>query len=520
MRTAGSFPLITVITCLPIAGAALVVLLGQRCTLSARTIAKTFSGLVLLGVVILLFLFNRASGSLQFVERHPWIPSLGVEYHVGVDGLSLLLLCATALLTCLTVWLTPKMIAEQATYYSFVLLLEAGLIGTFSAQNFFHWFVFWEIALIPAFFLIRNWGEGDSQRVSVQFFIYTMAGSLLLLVSFGFIYLLTGTMDFEQWTHLARSKGWANEIAERLKSISNFSSSKLAVILCVSAFAGFAVKIPIYPLHGWLASTYETAPSQIVILLTGAMSKMGIYGIARLLIQVFPHELGAIGQWIVALVVLSTVASAALATQQRDIKRILAYSSMNHLGYCALVLVLPVATVVNRTPQSVQLAFAGSFLQLFNHAIIAGTLFAFVALLEERTARQRGIDIFGGLRKVMPIFCGMWGIAIFASMGLPGLSGFIGEFLIFWATFLLMPSAAVIVLFGLLFTTIFYLTFMRKLFHGPINTNWAALQDMTVRERCILAIPLALIFLGGLMPQTFLVWINSTVTLWAQQLLS
>jgi NADH-quinone oxidoreductase subunit M len=274
------------------------------------------------------------------------------------------------------------------------------------------------------------------------------------------------------------------------------------------------------PFHTWLPATYTEAPSGTTMLLTGVMSKMGVYGFLRILLPIFPEQIQWLRTPLLILAVITIVFSASAAFAQRDLKRILAYSSINHLGYCLLA-IFAVATAATNVPDpAIQKAAAlnGVLLQMFNHGITAATLFWFVSLIEKRSGGLRGLNDFGGIRKVAPVFCGLMGISLFSSLGLPGLNGFVGEFLIFKGTFPLAMCSASISVIGLLVTAIFILTILQRVFNGPLNEKWAKFPDLTLGERALLAVPIALMFVIGLYPQLVLGFINATVVQMVKQL--
>ena len=294
----------------------------------------------------------------------------------------------------------------------------------------------------------------------------------------------------------------------------------MELILFAGAFLGFAVKVPLIPFHTWLPSAYTEAPTGTTIVLTGAMSKMGLYGFLRILLPIFGAQMQMVLTPLLWLAVATIVLSAYAALAQKDLKRIFAYSSINHLGYCLLA----IFAVVKFTGGDAALtaekyaAMNGVMLQIFNHALTAATLFWFVAMLEKRSGGLRGLNDFGGLRKVVPVFTGLMGIALFSSLGLPGLNGFVGEFLIFKGSFPLVSWATSISLLGLLATAIFILGILQRVFSGPLNEKWAAMPDLTTVERLSLAPAIALMFVLGLYPQLILGFVNSTVMQLVQQL--
>src|SRR5258708_5380095 len=409
-----AFPLITVLTAVPLIGAIAVLGVGAKNQNLTRGVALIFSFIALAMTLILWHRFNPASGELQFEELHNWIPAIAVQYHLGIDGLGLLMLLLSAILVPMSIIASWQIQENTSLYFSLILFLQAGLFGTFSALNFFHWFLFWELSLIPAFFLIRLWGGPQRAAAATQFFVYTMVGSVALLLAFLAIFQYTGKFDFIGLSELARNGQLIPALAGKI-GWHKLAPQQIALIIFWRAFVGFAVDDPAF-----------------------ATAKVG--------------------------------------------------------------------------------AFNGVMLQMFNHGLTAATLFWFVALLEKRSGGLRGLNDFGGLRKVAPVFCGLMGIALFSSLALPGLNGFVGEFLIFRGAFPLATWATALAVLGLLATAIFILTILQRVFSGPLNVRWSALQDLTIGERLALLPPIALMFVLGIYPQLVLRVINSTTINIAQQL--
>ena len=527
-------PVLTLLTLVPLVSGIIIVGLGEQKQL-ARKLALV-SSFLSLGLVLALWKnFNAASGALQFVEKHDWIPTLGVSYFLAVDGLGLLMLLLTALVTPMAMLASSNigradlLVGQDAQqrvptghgshlYFALILFLQAGLFGTFTALNFFHWFIFWELSLIPAFFLVRLWGGLQRAPAATQFFIYTMVGSVAMLLSFLAIFHATGKMDFIELAELGRNGSLAGALSEKLTWY-DLNTKPLALIIFGGVLLGFAVKVPLMPFHTWLPATYSEAPSGVTMLLTGVMSKMGVYGFIRILLPIFPQQINWVLTPLLALAGITIVFSACAAFAQKDLKRILAYSSINHLGYCLLA-VFAVAKFTSAPEFATEKAAAlnGVFLQMFNHGLTAAALFWFVALIENRTGGLRGLNDFGGLRRVAPVFCGLMGIALFSSLGLPGLNGFVGEFLIFKGVFPLAPLAAAFSVLGLLVTAIFILTILQRVFNGPLNEKWAKFPDLTVGEIALVGIPIGLMFVLGLYPRLVLDVINPTAVQMVEQL--
>ena len=514
-----ALPLITILTAVPLIGAFGVLGLGTKNKSLARGTALTFSFIALALTLVLWHQFNPASGELQFEELHPWIPAIGVRYHVGIDGLGLLMLLLSAIVVPMSMAASWKIQEATSLYFALILFLQAGLFGTFSALDFFHWFLFWELSLIPAFFLIRLWGGPQRAAAATQFFVYTMVGSVALLLAFLAIFQCTGKFDFIGLSELARNGQLIPALAGEI-GWHRLGPQHIALILFGGAFLGFAVKVPLIPFHTWLPQAYAEAPTGTTMLLTGAMSKMGVYGFLRILLPIFYVEMRSVRTPLLWLAVATIILSAYAALAQTDLKRILAYSSINHLGYCMLG-IFSVAGFTADVPAfatAKAAALNGVILQMFNHGLTAATLFWFVALLEKRSGGLRGLNDFGGLRKVAPVFCGLMGIALFSSLGLPGLNGFVSEFLIFRGAFPLATWATTLAVVGLLATAIIILTILQRVFSGPLNGRWSTLQDLTTEERLSLLPAIAIMFVLGIYPQLVLGVINSTAINMTQQL--
>jgi len=515
-------PILTLITLLPLVAGIVVAALGTQQKLG-RGLALGSSLLTLVMALTLWKNFDATSGEFQFVEKHGWIASLGANYFVAVDGLGLLMVLLTAIVVPMAILAAWRVEKNPALYFALVLFLQAGLLGTFTALNFFHWFIFWELSLVPAFFLVRLWGGPQRAPAATQFFIYTMVGSVAMLLAFLGIFLATGKFDFPELAEMARN-GTLNAALQKGLGWQlfghAFTAKEMTELIFGGVLLGFAVKVPLMPFHTWLPATYAEAPSATTMLLTGVMSKMGVYGFLRILLPIFPEQIQWLRTPLLALAILTIVFSACAAFAQRDLKRILAYSSINHLGYCLLA-VFAVATAggnVLAPATEKAAALNGVLLQMFNHGLTAATLFWFVSLIEQRSGGLRGLNDFGGLRKVAPVFCGLMGIALFSSLGLPGLNGFVGEFLIFKGVFSLAMCSASLSVIGILVTAIFILTILQRVFNGPLNETWSKFPDLTLAERTLVAVPIALMFLLGLYPQLLLGVINPTVVRMVEQL--
>ena len=441
--------------------------------------------------------FDPALAGLQMVARHNWIPAIGAELHFGVDGLSLLLVLLTSLVFPFALFAQVR----GRAFCALMLVMQAALYGTFTAQNFVLWFLFYEMSLIPGFLLIKIWGGPKRDRAATKFFLYTFLGSVAMLLSFLYIYFVRGTFDFAELAVLGKG---------------GLLSGKMAWLAFAGIFLGLAVKVPLFPFHTWLPDAYEAAPTGVSMVLTGALSKMGVYGFIRLLLPLFPNELQVAGPWLLGLAVCSIIFSSLAAWAQTDLKRMVAYLSINHLGYCMLGLFAVTATAVV-PPAEAQAALSGVFLQILNHGITAAALFYFVGLLEQRRG-ARGLNDFGGLMQRTPLLCGWMSVAMFSSLGLPGLNGFVGEFLIFKGSFALAAGYTAVAVLGLLITAIVFLRAMQALFSGPLAESCGQLADLRLGEKWIVVPVTLLMFAVGIYPQFVLAIFNTTVTQMARLL--
>jgi NADH-quinone oxidoreductase subunit M len=481
--------MITALILIPLVGALFLSVAPQK---YARGIAFVFNALTAILAVALWRNFDATTTGLQMVERHAWIPAIGAEYLVGIDGLSLLLILLTSLVIPFA-FLAQRM---GRGFCALMLVMQSALYGTFTAQNFVLWFLFYEMSLIPAFLLIKFWGGENRDRAATKFFVYTFLGSVAMLLSFLGIYFAKGTFDFAALADLGRT----GQLTVR---------GNLEWFAFAGIFLGLAVKVPLFPFHTWLPDAYESAPVGVSMVLTGVLSKMGVYGFVRLLLPLFPNEIKILGPWLLGLAVCSIVFASLAAWAQSDLKRMVAYLSINHLGYCMLGLFAVTATAA-RPPIEMQAALSGVFMQIFNHGITAAALFYYVGLLEQRRGR-RGIGDFGGLMQRTPLLCGWMSVAMFSSLGLPGLNGFIGEFLIFKGSFTLAASATAVAVIGLLVTAIAFMRAMQALFSGPLAESCSAFPDLRRSERWVVVPITLLMFAIGIAPQVVLNIFNTTV---------
>jgi NADH-quinone oxidoreductase subunit M len=484
----------------PLVGAVLLALQPRLDCRAAGRFAMVWSALALVPIGLM-----GASGKPEGEWALPWIPDAGMTLRFTVDGVSWLFLVLTGLVTLFAVVASYFKGKGDRAYFALMLVLEAALFGVFTARHFIPWFLCWEMTLIPAYLLIRLWGGPGAPKAALRFFIMTLGGSAFMLVGFLALQLAVGTMDFDALGKLAANHALAAGLAKTF-AFTGACGHTLLSFVALTVFLGLAVKLPVVPFHAWLPAAYAEAPTPVTMLLTGLLSKMGVYGLLRIFLPVFPEVLPSLAPLLSWLAVATVLLGAVAALAQTDLKRMLAYSSVNHLGYCALAIAAAAAVQTDR--HALAAALSGTVLQAFNHGIIASTLFFGIVMLEIRSRGQRGLNDFGGLRAQTPVFCGVFGVAVFASVGLPGLSGFIGEFLIFHGAFALTPAPAVVSVAGLLLTAVFLLRMIRKVFTGPLKPSLATWRDLGTGERVVFGVAILLIVIPGLWPQALLRFAN------------
>jgi NADH-quinone oxidoreductase subunit M len=507
-------PLLSLLVFTPMAGAALLAVFRRASGSTSRIVALLFSLSTIALALFVLGRFDPSRTGPQLVERHAWITALNVHYHLGLDGLSLVLVLLTGIITPVALLASWRIERSARLFGALFLTLQGAALGVFLALDFFHWFVFWELSLVPAFFLIKLWGGPGAARAAYQFVIYTIGGSAFMLLGFAALFAATGTLDFLQLAQLAAD----GTLAQKLGAPGSWWTQ--AVFLGV--LLGLAVKVPLWPFHTWLPPAYAEAPTGVSMFLTGVMSKMGVYGFLRILWPIFPSPLHHAAPVLLWLALGGVVLGAFAAMRQTDLKRMIAYSSLNHLSYC-LMAVFAIAAATGGTKPVVEAATAalsGTLLQIFNHGLSAAALFYCIGRLESRSGGKRGIGDFGGVRSAAPVFAGLCGIAMFSSLGLPGLNGFVGEFLIFRGVFGLVPWAAVVACLGLFATAYFLLTFWQRVFHGPrAGAAAGSFTDLRGIELAPLVPLIVLMFVLGVAPQLLTKLFNPLVTTWAEHLM-
>ncbi len=478
------FPLLSIIIFLPLAGALVTLLLGKnRTAIKIWGLVVTVADLVLACVLWAFFVYGQAG--MQFVDRFVWMESLGISYYVGLDGINLWLLLLAALLSPVAVLASWRILgkrpeADARLYLFFLLALETALFGVFAAVDLVLFYVFWEAMLVPMYFLIGRWGGERRIAATLKFFLYTMAGSALMLVAIialaVFNYQATGVLTFDLVTLYDLPLGWWAQIW-----------------LFVAFALAFAVKAPIWPLHTWLPDAYVEAPTPVTILLAGVLSKMAVYGFIRFCLPLFPDAVELMRPWIWLLAIIGILYGSLIALIQRDMKRLVAYSSLAHMG-------MIVAGIMAANMKSVQ----GALLQSVSHGLTVTALFLLVAFLERRRG-TRIVDDFGGLWKSLPLLGTLFLTVIMASIGLPGLSGFPGEFTMLVGVFQESPVAAAFATLGIVLGAWYMLDLFRRAFAGPLERpENRSLPDLRRREALLLLPLVLLMFVIGVLPNLIL----------------
>jgi NADH-quinone oxidoreductase subunit M len=488
--------LLTVLTFLPL-GTALLVLALRRLPVRAAWGLAFGGSLVTFLLSVRLFLaFDPTRTGFQLLERHEWLSGYGIHYFVGTDGVSLLLIVLTCFLVPVAILSAWNAIQRQERGFLFSLLfLETGMIGTFAALNLFQFYVFWELMLVPMLFLIGIWGAERRIYAALKFFVYTVVGSLLMLVALIVLY----SLHYQQFGVLnldlvAAPGGPSHGLLDTVVPVSGEAPWWQTQIWLFAAFAlAFGIKVPIVPLHTWLPDAHVEAPTAGSVILAGVLLKMGTYGFVRLAIPLFPVAAVALAPLFFALGLVGILYGALVAMVQDDMKKLVAYSSVAHLGFVLLGMF-----TFNLE------GLEGSVLQMVNHGLSSGALFLLVGMLYERRHTHR-IDEFGGIAKPMPVFAAIFVIVAMSSIGLPLLNGFVGEFLILLGTFLVSPAVAVSATFGVVLAAVYMLWMLRRVLFGPVeNPENRGLIDLSLREKVVLVAVLAPIVWIGVHPQTLL----------------
>jgi NADH-quinone oxidoreductase subunit M len=486
-------PLLTIVTFFPLLGVAIILLLkplGRESRGAIRLTALITSVATFALSLLVLLNYNPANPGLQLVHQVSWIPNWGIQYYMAVDGISILMLLLTTFITPLAIFSSFSSIeTQEKQYYSFLLLLEVAMIGVFLAQDLFLFFIFWEFTLVPMYFLIGIWGGARRVYASIKFFLYTMAGSLLMLLAILYMGITNGTFAVPE---LVAGR-------EAFAGVQNMLFWGFAIAL--------AVKVPLFPFHSWLPDAHTEAPTAGSIILAGVLLKMGTYGFMRFNLPLFPEASIQFAPAIAVLAIIGIIYGAIVSFAQTDVKKLVAYSSVSHLGFVML-------GIFSLNEAGLQ----GAILQGVNHGLSTGALFFLVGVLYERRHTRQMSD-YGGVWVAMPIFSVMSLIIVLSSMGLPGLNGFVGEFTILLgsmgATAALGPNAWIYTAFatsGVILAAVYLLWMFQRVFMGPLDKpENQALEDVNGREIAIMVAFLIFIFWIGILPSGWFGLMDSAV---------
>jgi NADH-quinone oxidoreductase subunit M len=477
-----SIPLLSTLIFFPILGGLSLLIVPRQQTATIKIMALIISLVEFLLCLPIVLLFDKSTYVMQFREVYPWITALNINYALGIDGISVLFLLLTALIIVLSILVSWEAITTKVQeFFVALLILEGAMIGVFCATDFFLFYIFWEAMLIPMFLIIGVWGGPNRIYATVKFFLYTLVGSLLMLVGIILLYQNGGhTFDI-------------------LKLAGQPYSLKLQLLLFWAFFAAFAVKVPMWPVHTWLPDAHTEAPAAGSVILAGVLIKMGAYGFLRFSLPILPD---ATQQMMLPMLILSVIAivyGAIICLAQTDLKRLIAYSSVSHMGFVTLGLF-----ALN------QHGLEGGILQMINHGVVTGALFLAIGMVYERT-HTREIVAYGGLATTMPVFAGFFLLFTLAAVGLPGTNGFIGEFLILLGSFERQPWTAVIASSGLILGAWYMLWLYQRIFFNEVKEKMHGLVELNLREILTLVPMVLLIFWIGLYPNALLGFLHVSV---------
>ncbi|MFQ5479148.1 MAG: NuoM family protein [Candidatus Binatia bacterium] len=477
--------ILTYMTFTPLVGMAAILCMPRNAHGLIRLTALSATIPPLLMGVWLYCNFDSSVAGMQFMERGDWIPSFNIQYLMGIDGLSVTMVLLTALLCPICLLASWNIDKGVKGYFALFLLLDAGMMGVFCALDFFLFYVFWEVMLLPMYFLIGIWGGPRREYAAIKFFLYTLLGSVLMLIAMLALYFYNAPHTFDMLVLMENAGTYSR----------GFQSW-----VWVALFIGFAIKIPAFPFHTWLPDAHVEAPTAISVILAGVLLKMGTYGILRICYPILPAATQDMAFWaLAALGTWNIVYGALCAMAQSDMKKLVAYSSISHMGY----VMLGMATL---TTQGIN----GAVLQMFNHGTVTAMLFLLVGVIYDR-AHHREIDGFGGLASVMPVYTGLMVVAFFAAMGLPGLSAFISEVLVLLGAWQYSHGLTVVAASAVVLTAGYMLWMLQRVWLGPVNEKYADMPDVDFREILTLAPLAVIVVILGVYPHAVLDLMNTSL---------
>lgn len=511
------FPILSLITFLPVLGMILILFIPKEQPKTVKYLSLAITGIQVVLAIILLANYNYSLAgvydekSFQFIEKFRWINIAGIswlgtvkiDYFLGLDGLSMPMVLLTAIISfiaCISSWTITKSVKG---FFALFLLLDTGMMGVFVSLDFFLFYIFWELMLLPMYFLIGIWGGPRKEYAAIKFFIYTLFGSVfILLVMIGLYFSTTETLADGSKVltfNLLAMMNKSNATPDGILSLLNPNNYRF--IAYIALFVGFAIKIPMFPFHTWLPDAHVEAPTPISVILAGVLLKMGTYGILRINYPIFPEITIQLMWWIGMFGMVNIIYGALVALAQKDFKKMIAYSSVSHMGYVLLGMASLTTTGVN-----------GAIFQMFNHGTITAMLFLIVGVVYDR-AHTRGIYDFGGLATKLPVYTGFVTVAFFAAIGLPSMSGFVSEALVFVGAFGVETTRtiAMISTLGILLGAAYMLWTLQRIFFGPFNEKWAGMTDIDKRELAMFIPLTVIIFFLGVYPSAMLNIMNTSV---------
>jgi len=488
---------------MPVIGIGIIAFIPRDKNDLIKIIAAVTTGLQFLLTLVLWQNYDAGNGGMQFMERATWIPSFNITYILGVDGLSLPMVILTALLCFIGIFVSWNINKAVKGYFALFLLLDTGIIGVFLSMDFFLFYIFWEVMLLPMYFLIGMWGGPQREYAAIKFFLYTLFGSVLMLIGILGLYFSCGnTFDIQVLMEVA---------PDALRGLTWWGMSAIKVIW-VLLFVGFAIKVPVFPFHTWLPLAHVEAPTAISVLLAGVLLKLGVYGILRINYGLMPDGVYWFSGALAALGLINVIWGGLCALAQTDLKKLVAYSSVNHMGYTliGMAAIIAAGEANGLNLKAAQAGLGGAVFQMFNHGTISAMLFILVGVIYDR-AHHRDIEGFGGLAAQMPIYTGITAVAFFAGLGLPGFSGFISEAMCFIGAFPVYKGIVIASTLGILLNAAYFLWAFQRIFFGELNEKYKDLPEIN-RLELFTVVPLLLITLFfGIYPAPFLDLISSTM---------